>query len=728
MIKVKMKKPNYDIAEIRREILRDKSYQLSKSVSNETRKNLVMNFNNKCAYCESKIDSIAQINNYRPIGGARNSDGEVSKEHYWWLKFEWDNLLPTCPECNANKSNRFPVLSDRVNVGVFEHKELERESPALLHPYYDNPEEYFLYNEGGYIYSDIHRARITIEILNLNRINLVNQRRKEYISLKIKWDMLVDCYFDTLNSNSVENTLRLNEMIFEIKSILGAEGEFCGLKRQFIRLWMNAIPSLEELLVTRDQLFYSLSNSIPGITKSDSALTLKYFLELERIKENYDIRKQDDRKKYFSKRRHIERVVINNFKTIKNLDIILSLGESKQYSAPWLMLLGENGTGKSTILHAIALALMDKESRKKYVKNASSLLKAGTEKGSISVYLSGSYEPITIKFCRDDKDFFGDDIGTQRVIMLGYGSTRLLPKRTSRKKDHFGVLRVENLFNPLYLLVNASKQLYQLDNKEFQNFIPVLKSLLLLKDVSIEKDQKLKNKIIINYDNKYSVSFDELSDGYRSMIALAVDIIMALRYLNWNPDDGEAIVLIDELDAHLHPQWILQVVTRMRKTFPNIQFIVTSHDPLCLRGLEQNEIVVLQKDNEDEVFIERELPPQELLEVDRLLKSQFFGLNDTLDPKVNSDFKEYYRLLGLNNRNYDEEEQLKALKERLITNDYLGKTPREQMLYEVIDEYMAETQYNPLNKLVNLKNETKKKLREIMTSVEDGKGSIDDSH
>ncbi|MGE7588552.1 AAA family ATPase [Peribacillus sp. NPDC101480] len=728
MIKVKMEKPNYDITDIRKNIMMDKSFQLPKNVMAERKKNIFKSFNYKCAYCESKLDFGSDIDNYRPKSGARNSDGTVSKEHYWWLKFEWDNLLPVCIECNANKSNRFPVLSKRVDPGTFEYKELANELPSLFHPYYDDSEKYLLYSEDGYIYSDNQRALITIETLNLNRISLVDQRRKEYRMLHAKWTMLVDCYSRTLNKNSIENTLLLEKMILEIKSKLEEKEEFCGLKRQFIRLWMRAIPSLKELLVTRVPFFNSFYNKFPEIIMSENITELKSFRDWERAKDNYDIKKQGDRKKYFSKRRHIERVVISNFKTIKKLDIVITLGKSNKYSAPWLMLLGENGTGKSTVLHAIALTLMDKESRERYVKNAASLLKAGTEEGFVSVYLSGSYEPITINFCKDRKDFFGDNNSAQRVIILGYGSTRLLPKRTSRKKDHFGVLRVDNLFNPLYFLVNASKQLFQLEHNEFQDFIPVLKSLLLLKDVSIEKDQKLTNKIILNYNNKYKVAFDELSDGYRSMIALAVDIIMALRYLNWNPDDGEAIVLIDELDAHLHPQWILQIVTRMRKTFPNIQFIVTSHDPLCLRGLEQDEIVVLQKDNEDEVFIERELPPQEFLEVDRLLKSQFFGLNDTLDPDVNAGFKEYYRLLGLINRNRVEEEQLKVLKKKLITNDYLGKTPREQMMYEVIDEYMAKTQSNPIKSLVNLKNETKRKLLEIITSVEGGQGPSDDSH
>ncbi|MGH1286378.1 AAA family ATPase [Bacillus toyonensis] len=725
MIKVKMKKPHYDIAKIQGRLIMD---QKSLSVSKAAKRNLIENFNNKCAYCESKLGITKHIINYRPKSGARNSDGKVSDEHYWWLEYEWDNLLIACPECNLNKSNRFPVFSDRVKVGTFTHEELESELPALLHPYYDNPEEYLLYSEDGYIYSDRERALITIETLNLNRINLVEERREQYRFLKKMWGRLVVCHQKMLRGVNFENILLLQEVITLIKSMLGDEKEYCGLKRQFIRLWMRAMPSLKELLVTRDEFFNSLYNNSPEIIMGENITELEAYRDWERINDNYDIKKQDDREKYFSKRRQIERVVIENFKTIENLDIIITHGKSGKYSAPWLMLLGENGTGKSTVLHAIALALMDMESRERYVKNASTLLKVGTEEGFVSVYLSGSYEPITIKFCKGRKDFFGNNNRAQRVIMLGYGSTRLLPKRTSRKKDLFGVLRVENLFNPLHLLVNASKQLYQLQDNELQDFIPVLKSLLLLKDVTIEKDQKLKNKVIINYNNKYAVSLDELSDGNRSMIALAVDIIMALRYLHWSPDDGEAIVLIDELDAHLHPQWIIQIVTQMRKTFPNIQFIVTSHDPLCLRGLEQNEIVVLQKDNEDEVFIERELPPQEFLEVDKLLKSQFFGLSNTQDPEVNSNFKEYYRLLGIIKRNHNEENQLRALKKKLISNDYLGKTPREQMLYEVIDEYMAKTKYNPLKNLLNLKNETKRKLREIITSVEEGKGNTDDSY
>jgi len=60
-----------------------------------------------------------------------------------------------------------------------------------------------------------------------------------------------------------------------------------------------------------------------------------------------------------------------------------------------------------------------------------------------------------------------------------------------------------------------------------------------------------------------------------------------------DPLQGQGIVIIDEIDLHLHPQWQRRIIPQLRKTFPNIQFIVTTHSPLVLESLDLDNIIVL---------------------------------------------------------------------------------------------------------------------------------------
>ena len=92
------------------------------------------------------------------------------------------------------------------------------------------------------------------------------------------------------------------------------------------------------------------------------------------------------------------------------------------------------------------------------------------------------------------------------------------------------------------------------------------------------------------------VTVFDLSDGYRSVLALAIDIVLVLHscfedHSSSFQVDGETlrvlfegVILIDEVDAHLHPSWQRELGFRLRRTFPRIQFIVTSHSPFVAQA------------------------------------------------------------------------------------------------------------------------------------------------
>ncbi len=99
---------------------------------------------------------------------------------------------------------------------------------------------------------------------------------------------------------------------------------------------------------------------------------------------------------------------------------------------------------------------------------------------------------------------------------------------------------------------------------------------------------------------KEKLQFRQLSDGYRNIIGMAADI--AYRCIKLNPHLGEkavkdtpGIVLIDELDLHLHPNWQRRIVNDLKKAFPKIQFIATTHSPFIVQSLKSDEIWNLDK-------------------------------------------------------------------------------------------------------------------------------------
>jgi hypothetical protein len=157
------------------------------------REKLSIIYYHKCAYCED-IESKPEVEHYRP-------KKRVTKvpEHpgYYWLCYEWTNLLPSCRYCNTEggKGNYFPVNGVRVSSpptnleGTWDKtandaakSPLLDEEPLLLHPEVDNPDDgsYFKFYNNGEIegVDAVGRGEATIEICNLNRQNLKLRRQK----------------------------------------------------------------------------------------------------------------------------------------------------------------------------------------------------------------------------------------------------------------------------------------------------------------------------------------------------------------------------------------------------------------------------------------------------------------------------------------------------------------------------------------------------------------------
>ena len=101
------------------------------------------------------------------------------------------------------------------------------------------------------------------------------------------------------------------------------------------------------------------------------------------------------------------------------------------------------------------------------------------------------------------------------------------------------------------------------------------------------------------FEEAEELALDQLSGGYRIVLALAADLARRMAQGNPHLDDplrSEAIVLIDEVDLHLHPSWQQRVLTDLARTFPNTQFIVSTHGPPVLTTTRPEHVVALRRE------------------------------------------------------------------------------------------------------------------------------------
>jgi hypothetical protein len=172
-----------------RQMLLDKQYKKNNTY-HEPLSDRLNEFHSKCAYCESGVNRAGYyltVDHYRPKGKLMD---DRSHPGYYWLGYEWSNLLPACPICNSKKSTHFPIQGKRLTGPPVNNGDLDwncckvdspvhlEEEPLLLHPAVDFPEEHLVFNGRGEIKGKTDRGNKTIVVLGPDRIPLNLQRKK----------------------------------------------------------------------------------------------------------------------------------------------------------------------------------------------------------------------------------------------------------------------------------------------------------------------------------------------------------------------------------------------------------------------------------------------------------------------------------------------------------------------------------------------------------------------
>ena len=142
----------------------------------------------KCAFCEQLVTLVSHgdVEHYRPKAGWDQGDGaKVQKPGYYWLAYDWDNLLLSCEICNQSfKGNRFP-LADPAKRARSHHDDLAAEDPLLIHPSHDDPEALIGWRGGvPHAIDENRRGRATIKLVGLDRPDVVAARNTHLARLR----------------------------------------------------------------------------------------------------------------------------------------------------------------------------------------------------------------------------------------------------------------------------------------------------------------------------------------------------------------------------------------------------------------------------------------------------------------------------------------------------------------------------------------------------------------
>ncbi|MGN6814527.1 MAG: AAA family ATPase [Solirubrobacterales bacterium] len=590
----------------------------------------------------------------------------------------------------------------------------------------DDAEQVLVYLDTGEVVSSDTRGKATIDTFELNRGRLVRERA---VAIEqINWD--IGQVGEAMGAGNDILLLQLLRDLYDPTKPLAA------LRRQRVNQWVQFRPRKIEAALWEatgstdalDQLVGDLKR-VTNKTKEEETLAFfgeaaQFYLSPSRVVEprvqppeihrprrqtefSRPTRLRGQKPWTYLDSAEIRSIEIRNFRAIEHISLEMTEGPGE---GSWLMLLGENGTGKSSILQAIALVLSDAKTIEAYAKEARHLLRKGAGWGQIRVELTGKRRFRELRFGADYQGFEADQ-PMEGVLVAGYGATRLLPR--SPRAPVTGS-KIDSLFDPFMPLSRPSAWLPELEEEQFDAVARALKRLL---NLSAAETMRLVDGDIYLTKGRQRLRLADLSDGYQAMAGFGLDL-MELFLRRWGSlEAAEGVVLVDELGAHLHPRWQMQVTGLLRAAFPRVQFVATTHDPLCLQGLRNGEVALLRRSGDHVYALHHELPPIEGLAVDQILTSEHFGLHSTRDPAVEELLNEYYSLLAGRKRNASVEKRLQELRAQLDSYHLLGTTRRERLALQAADEFIAaQPLLTSAEEYMDLRVDTVQRIRAIWES------------
>lgn len=436
----------------------------------------------------------------------------------------------------------------------------------------------------------------------------------------------------------------------------------------------------------------------------------------------------------------LDRVVLANIGAFTYLD--------RTFERGWNVLLGNNGCGKTTLLRAIALGLCGDDVKAE--QTAWKLLRTGEDKGRIELWISGRH-------FRTDLERDGTRVRTMSKeltplqtgnwVVLGFPPLRGVSTQDPRSvtKEEAPNPTVEDLLpllsgdvdsrmdNIKQWIVHVSSiaeggsDVSSRDQKRYQRlrdkFFNILDRLTPKVPLKFKSITKRPFRVMVETVDGV-VSIDLVSQGMGSLLAWVGTLLQRMYEIHGESDEPEnepALVLVDELAAHMHPEWQRLFVRLLQQEMPRLQVVATTHSPLVIGGIELAAEVPAEKSEATDkppgpeardkprpsqvLFMTRESKTGQVMiekveesfrgwRADQILTGPAFGMATTIDDYTTKEMEDYYELLGTSQLSPEKQaqfEDLAARLDRLVPTHQQTKQAREtlKLVHECLLEKLA---------------------------------------